>query len=47
MEIVFSKKATSDLDFWHKSGKRMILKKISELIRAIQVNPFEGIGKPE
>ena len=47
MEIIFSKKAKSDLDFWVKSGNKVILKKISELIRAIQNNPFEGIGKPE
>ncbi len=47
MEIIFSSKATKDLEFWSKSGNKAILKKISELIRAIQENPFEGIGKPE
>ena len=30
-----------------KSGNKFILKKISELLRAIEENPYEGIGKPE
>ncbi|WP_298397400.1 Txe/YoeB family addiction module toxin [Flavobacterium sp.] len=47
MEIIFSNKAKKDLEFWSKSGNKPILKKISELLRAIQENPFEGIGKPE
>lgn len=47
MEIIFSKKAKKDLEFWDKTGNKQILKKISELIRAIQANPYEGIGKPE
>ena len=47
MEIIFSNKAKKDLEFWSKSGNKNILKKISELLRAIQENPFEGIGKPE
>ncbi|MGL2992880.1 Txe/YoeB family addiction module toxin [Flavobacterium sp. TSSA_36] len=47
MEIIFSKKAKNDLDFWNKIGNKTILKKISELLRAIQESPFEGIGKPE
>jgi toxin YoeB len=44
MEIRYSKK---DIDFWLKSGNKSILKKISELIKAIGSNPYEGIGKPE
>lgn len=47
MEIIFSDKAKSDLLFWQKSGNKIILKKISQLIRSIQTNPYEGIGKPE
>ncbi len=47
MEVRYSKKAEKDLDFWSKSGNKIIIKKISELIKAIQINPFEGIGKPE
>lgn len=47
MEIRYSKRAKSDLEFWSKSGNKNIIKKISELIKAIQLSPFEGIGKPE
>jgi toxin YoeB len=47
MEVRYSKKAQKDLEFWSKSGNKNIIKKISELIKAIQLNPFEGIGKPE
>ena len=47
MEIIFSNKAKKDLMFWSKSGNKSIIKKISELLRAIVENPFEGIGKPE
>lgn len=47
MEIRYSKKAEKDLAFWVKSGNKAIIKKISVLIKAIQENPFEGIGKPE
>ena len=47
MEIIFSNKAKKDIEFWTKAGNKSILKKISELLRAIQENPFEEIGKPE
>lgn len=47
MEIKYSKKAKSDLEFWSKSSNKNIIKKISELIKAIQSNPYEGIGQPE
>ena len=47
MEIKFSSKAKKDLEFWKKSGNKFVLKKISELLKAIIENPYEGIGKPE
>jgi toxin YoeB len=47
MQIIFSEKAKSDLNFWIKSGNKNVLKKIYSLITDIQRNPFEGIGKPE
>lgn len=47
MEIRYSRRAKSDLEFWTKSGNKNIIKKISELIKAIKLSPFEGIGKPE
>jgi len=45
--VVFTEKAQKDLKFWTKSGNKAIIKKISELIKAIQLSPYEGIGKPE
>jgi len=47
MEMIFSPKAIEDLNYWKKSGNKAIQKKIEILLIAIQVNPFEGIGKPE
>ena len=47
MEIIYSEKAQKDIEFWKKSGNKAIMNKISALIADIQVNPYEGIGKPE
>lgn len=47
MEIAYSAKALLDIEFWRKSGSKAIQKKISQLIVAIQDNPYKGIGKPE
>ncbi len=46
MRITFSKNAWEDYVLWQTEDKR-ILRKINELIEAIQRKPFEGIGKPE
>ena len=47
MEIEFTKQTELDLAHWTKSGNKIIQKKISYLLEDIQINPFEGIGKPE
>jgi toxin YoeB len=47
VEIKYWQKALEDLDFWKKSGNKIIQKKISELIIDIEKNPYSGIGKPE
>ena len=47
MEIEYAVKALQDIDFWKKSGKTIIQKKISDLIEDIEKTPFTGIGKPE
>ncbi|HEY5327046.1 MAG TPA: Txe/YoeB family addiction module toxin [Mucilaginibacter sp.] len=47
MQIDFTENANKDLHFFIKSGNKGILKKVTELIRSIQDNPFEGVGKPE
>jgi toxin YoeB len=47
MEIILLDDAQDDLDYWKKSGKVSVLKKIRTLLESIQETPFEGIGKPE
>lgn len=47
MEIIFLPTALTDLDFWKKSGNTIILRRIRQLLEAIEQNPFLGIGKPE
>lgn len=47
MEIEFTLEARKDVEFWKKSGDKSVQKKISELLAATQISPFEGIGKPE
>lgn len=47
MQIVLSPSAEKDFEFWRKSGNKIVLKKISELVESIATDPFKGIGKPE
>ncbi|HEY9340171.1 MAG TPA: Txe/YoeB family addiction module toxin [Hanamia sp.] len=47
MQIIFEPEAKEDLDFFIKSGNKIILRKVTKLIEAITENPFEGLGKPE
>jgi len=44
--IIFSKNAWDEYISWQNEDKKM-LRKINALIKDIQSNPFEGIGKPE
>ena len=46
MKISFHEHAWVDYLYWQKSDAKKI-KRINELIRAIQRDPFQGIGKPE
>ena len=46
MNLVFSEHAWDDYLYWQKTDKKM-LKRINLLIRDIQRNKYEGIGKPE
>ncbi|MFQ5586067.1 MAG: Txe/YoeB family addiction module toxin [Thermodesulfobacteriota bacterium] len=46
MKLVFSKNAWEDYLYWQHTDKK-ILKRINELIKDIQNNKYEGIGKPE
>ena len=43
---MFSKISWEDYTSWLNEDKKM-LKKINNLIKDIQRNPYEGIGKPE
>lgn len=47
MQVIFLPDAKEDLNFWVKTGNKSIIKKITQLIEDIQINPFEGVGKPE
>jgi len=46
MRIIFTKNSWEDYTSWLNEDKKM-LKKINDLIKDIQRNPYEGIGKPE
>jgi len=46
MKITFSQNSWEEYISWQTDDKKM-LRKINELIKDIQRNPFEGKGKPE
>lgn len=45
-KIIWHNDAWEDYLYWLETDKKM-LKKINELIKAIDREPFSGIGKPE
>ena len=47
MEIIYSDEVKRDIEYWKKSGNKIIQNKIQQLVDAIEESPFEGIGKPE
>jgi len=47
MEIIYSDEAKQDIEYWKRSGNKIIQKKIQQLLTAIEESPFDGIGKPE
>ena len=46
MKKIWSEKSWDDYLYWQKQNKNL-LKKINHLIRDIERNPYEGLGKPE
>ena len=44
--ISWHQKAWDDYLYWQQNDKR-VLKRVNALIRDIERNPFDGIGKPE
>lgn len=47
MEVIYSPIALEHIKFWKNSGNKKIMKRITELIKAVENHPYEGIGKPE
>ena len=46
MDIVFTKNAWDDFEYWIENDPELVIK-IKELLKSIRQNPFTGIGKPE
>ena len=46
MRLIFSGHAWEDYLYWQQSDRKM-LARINSLIKEIQRQPFQGIGKPE
>ena len=46
MNVTFTDDSWNDYVYWQQTD-RQILKRINKLLKDIQRNPFEGIGKPE
>ncbi len=47
MEIVFLEQAEKDREYWKKTGNKVIMKRITTLLKDIAEHPYIGIGKPE
>lgn len=47
MEIVFTKQALKDIEYWKKTGNTTIRDRIIKLLESIKDDPYSGIGKPE
>ncbi len=45
-QLSFKQKAWEDYLYWQTQDKKT-LKRINQLIKDIQRNPFDGLGKPE
>jgi toxin YoeB len=46
VKLIFADAAWEDYVYWQKQDPRMV-ERIHKLIRATQLEPFAGIGKPE
>ena len=46
MKFIFAEDAWEDYLYWQKQDRKMV-ERINKLIREIQREPLEGIGKPE
>ena len=46
MKLIFTERSWEDY-LWFQANERKLLKKINTLVKDIQREPFEGLGKPE
>jgi toxin YoeB len=45
-QVFLQAKANLDLEAHRKAGNKVLLKKISRLLNELELNPYDGIGKP-
>jgi len=45
--LSFSDQSKSDIEFYKKSGNKVVLRKIFILLEELSEHPFSGTGKPE
>lgn len=45
--VALSDEARKHLKLWHKSGNKVVIKRIERIIRELEEHPQTGIGKPE
>ncbi len=43
----FTDQAKEDIEFFKKSGNKIVLKKLHSLLEELLNTPFSGVGKPE
>ena len=46
MKLIFSDHAWDDYLYWQQTDRK-VLKRINDIIKDMETNPFEGIDKPE
>ncbi len=44
---MFLEQAEKDREYWKKTGNKVIMKRITTLLKDIAEHPYIGIGKPE
>lgn len=45
--LKISEKAKKELSLLHKSGDKILIKRIEKILEELGNNPYSGIGKPE
>ena len=46
-QINFSQQSQNDIEYYKKTGNKVVLKKLFTLLTEISEHPFSGTGKPE